>query len=292
MKVNRGWWVLGAALALMIIGRAAVSADPPQGADEALTLSASQKEFLTFEPLLVTLRLESERLKGLPPAPAQGDGAFLRFEVTPPVKFRSTGKPLPLEAKVADLGAALRTYDLLEWFQFPAQGRWTVQAVVQSGGVTLKSEPVKVSVTRPAKDDKEHGPVDRLHHMPWSNYTTNAFCGDCFDLVKRWPDSKLARYPHYWNGVFHQNNKEYDKALESYRAASKYPGFVLAEHARFGVVECLLTQGKKAEAARENLALLSVLEKRCCEGTSAVLLLARRAADQAPGATAGAVRKE
>ena len=63
------------------------------------------------------------------------------------------------------------------------EGSWTVQAIVEHKGATLKSAPVQIALARPAKGDKEQSPVDRLHHTPWSNYTTNAFCGDCFDLV-------------------------------------------------------------------------------------------------------------
>ncbi len=292
MKRFRGLWAVVVALAVFSAGQLAPAGDAPRPESEELSLMAGQKEFLTFEPMLVTLRVENERGAVLPAGPGKLNDSTLRFEIQPPVKPRPGAKPLPLEAKGAALPATNRTYDLLEWFQFPAQGTWKVLAVLEHKGSVLRSEPLTITSTRPDKSDKEFGPVDRLHHVPWSNYTVDAFCGDCFDLVKRWPDSRLARYAHYWNGVYHQHKKEYDKAVESYRAAAKYPGFVLAEHARFGVVECLLTQGKKAEATRENLALLSVLEKRCCEGTSAVLLLARRTADQAPGAEAGAVRKD
>src|SRR6266545_5987675 len=275
MRLHRGIWVV--ALALLCTGRMGTSADGPAGT-VPLSLTASQKDFLTQEPILLTARLAQAGVV-LPPGPGKLGETTLRFEVTPAVKVRPNAKPLPLETRGADLPATLRTYDLLEWFQFPAEGTWIVQAIVEHKGAILKSTPLKIVIARTAKGDKEQHAVERLHHIPWSNYTTDAFCGDCFDLVKQWPDSRLARYAHYWNGVFHQNKKEFDKAIECYRTAAKVPGFVLAEHARYGVVECLLAQGRKAEATRENLALLSVLEKRCCEGTTAVLLLARRTAD-------------
>src|SRR5262249_28156849 len=154
------------------------------------------------------------------------------------------------------------------------EGSWTVKAVVENNGITFESAPLKVSIARPAKGAKEQSAVDRLHHLPWSNYTTNAFCGDCFDLVKQWPDSRLARYAHYWNGVFHQNKKEYDKAIASYRTAAKYAGFVLADHADLGVIQCLVAQKNTAEAARQNEALSRRIEDRDGKsGTSTVLLL-------------------
>src|SRR5262249_2435034 len=158
-------------------------------------------------------------------------------------------KPLPVEAKGEGLPVAVRTYDLLEWYEFPAEGSWTVRLVAGENGKTVKSAPLKITLRRPAKDDKEHGPADRLPHPPWSTATTNAFCGDTFDLVKRWPESRLARYAHYYNGVYQQHKKEYAKALESFRAAAKhYPNFFLAEHADLGIVECLRALGKTAEA--------------------------------------------
>jgi hypothetical protein len=292
MKFRQTLWAAGAALALAA-GWLLAPADAQDRVAGAVSLSAGQKEILTQEPILVTAQLESPRGAVLPAGP----GTTLRFDVQPAVKPRKGAKPLPLEAQGAELPATVRTYDLLEWFQFPAQGTWTVQAVVEHNGNTIKSSPLTVTISRPAKDDKEFGPVDRLHHMPWSNYTDNAFCGDCFDLVKRWPDSRLARYAHYWNGVYHQNKKEYDKAVESYRTAAAYPDFVLADHAAFGLVECLLAQKKVAEAAQHAEALERKMQVRLGKaGPATVQLLSRRLTAQLQStgqtATGAAVRKD
>jgi hypothetical protein len=240
--------------ALLLAGVLAAGAERPAAAREALQLRAGQKEFLALEPILVTVRLDDPSPGGLPPAPGKGT---LQFEVKPAVKPRPGGKPLPLEALAAKSGARVRTYDLLEWFQFPADGGpYTVRAVCEHKGGTLTSAPVTFTIRRPAKGDPEAGPVDRIHHTPWSNYDTNAFCGDTFDVVKRWPKSKLAPYCHYWNGRFSQNKKEYDKALASYRTVvEQYPDFALADHAAYGLAECLLAQNQK-EAARKELAAL------------------------------------
>ncbi len=282
MKLHRTLWAAAAALALLGAGQLVTSADPPAGAVQGLSLAAGQKDYLTQEPILVTARLRAPGGAALPAAPGKGAKGTLRFEVTPALKARPNAKPLPLEAQGADLPATIRTYDLVEWFQFPAEGSWTMQAVFEHDGATLKSAPVALAIARPAKGSKEQNPVGRLHHLPWSNYTANAFCGDCFDLVKQWPDSRLARYAHYWNGVYQQNKKEYDKAIVSYRTAAKYSGFVLADHAEFGVIECLLAQKNTAEAARQNEALARKLEQRDGRGAaSTVQLLSRRLAAQA-----------
>jgi hypothetical protein len=250
----------------------------PAKVKEAVRLSACQKEFLSLEPILVTARSTA----ALPAGPGKALGA-LEFEVKPAVKARAGAKPLPLEAKGAKSSAQVRTYDLLEWFQFPAGGgSFTVRALVKHEGGTVASEPVTFTIRRPAKKDAEAGPVDRLHHTPWSNYDTNAFCGDTFDLVKRWPKSKLARYCHYFNGRYSQNKKEYAKAIASYKTVvEKYPDFPLADHAAYGIAECLLAQDKKEEARKQLQALGEKLKKRAAKsgekGQTAVGLLVAEA---------------
>src|ERR1700730_12102941 len=107
-------------LRLSIIGVAVLScAHVLAEGDEAsprLGLVIEQKEFLTLEPILVRVQGTSKQLQGLHPAP----GKLLRFDVRPPLKPRGGAKPLPLEGRVET--ASKRTYDLLEWFQFPAEG--------------------------------------------------------------------------------------------------------------------------------------------------------------------------
>ena len=210
------------------------------GGDSAkLVLKADQKEFLTLEPILVTVKSQSP---GLSAGAGVKDG--IRFDIQPAVKLRSGAKPLPQEAKIADSSATSRVIDLLEWYQFPAEGTFTVQASLESDP-KARSAPITFAIRRPGKEDPEWGPVDRLHHMPWSNYVTDAFCGDTFDVVKRWPESKLAKYCHYWNGLHNQHKKEYDKAIESFRiVAEKHQGFILADHAKRGIEECTVLKGK------------------------------------------------
>lgn len=226
----------------------AAAAIPVCGGDKPLQLQASQKSYLTHEPLLMTVRAEGTKVAL--PAADKGDASLLRFDVKPPLKARPTIKPLLVESKVDPKAAiASRRYDLLEWLQFPAEGTFTVTAVLQANGVTMSSEPVTFSIARPAKGDKEWGPVDRLHHLPWCSYVTDAFCGDTFDLVKQWPDSQLAVYAHYWNGLHLQNKKEHAKAVESFQTVlTKYPTSVLVPSARIGLVEGLTATGKLGEA--------------------------------------------
>src|SRR5262249_7849208 len=149
------------------------------------------------------------------------------------------------------------------WFAFPERGTWTVRAVFESKGTRQTSPPVTLSIHKPDPKDLEHGPMARLHHTPWSNYDTNAFCGDTFDLVKNWPNSRFAKHCHYWNGRYLQNKKEYDKAIASYRiVVSRFPDFALADAAEFGIIQCLLTQKKIAEAQKLNTALRKNLRER------------------------------
>jgi len=181
----------------------------------------------------------------------------LKFDIQPAVKVRPGAKPLPLEGQDPESKVQRRTYDLLEWFTFPDQGgRWTVRAVFEHDGTTVVSGPISVTLSKPAKGDPEFDPMARLHHTPWSNYDTNAFCGDTFDLVQKWPTSRFAKYCHYWNGRYSQNKKEYEKAIASYRVVlDKYPDFVLADAAEYGLVECLLAQKKLPEAQKQAAAL-------------------------------------
>lgn len=202
-----------------------IGADVPVQVQVGLRLTASQKDFLTLEPILVTV--ESKSL--LPVAP----GKSLTFQITPAVKERKGARPLPLEAKTK--GKQTRLYDLLEWYQFPAEGRFTIQAIAAGKFI---SAPLMISIRRPDKKDPEWGPVDRLHHIPWSNYITDCFCGDTQDVVKRWPESKFAKYCHYYNGMFYQHKKDYDKAIASFKMVSeRYPSFELAEAAKSGIRE-------------------------------------------------------
>ncbi len=256
MNWQRGLW---AAAAMALVG-AGLSARA--GGGDKLSLAAGQAEYLTHEPILVTLRLAGSGDFGLRHEPGACKGKEFHFEITPALKARKGGQTLPLEGKGMDRTATVRTYDLLEWFEFPAEGTWTVRAVVMNAGKELKSDPLKVTVRRPARGSKEVAAVGRLHHLPWSNYTTNAFCGDTFDLVKQWPDSRLARYAHYWNGVYSQNKKEYAKALESFRKAASYADFVLADHAEFGAIECLRALGRAAEASARSEELVRRLRER------------------------------
>jgi hypothetical protein len=264
---------LAAGLALLASGLSA-SAERPARAKDALQLRVAQKELVSLEPILVTAQWEGQAARGLPPGPVKGDNLSFRFEIKPAVKALAKGKPLPLEARAATGTVRVRTYDLREWFQFPAEGgSFTVRAVVEDKGRPLASAPVAFTIRRPAKGDAEWGPVDRIHHTPWSNYDTNAFCGDTFDVVKRWPKSRLARYCHYWNGRFSQNKKEHDKAIASFRlAVAEGPDFPLADHAAYGIAECLLAQNKPAEARKHLLALQKQLKQRSgrAEAQSAV----------------------
>jgi hypothetical protein len=237
---------------------------------EAVHLSAGQKEYVGLEPILVTIRVESDRVPGLPAGLGQSKNATLRLKIEPPLKSRPGAKPLPLEAQGAAFKVPCRHYDLSEWFQFPADGgTWKVQAIYDNKGFTLTSAPLTVTVRKPGKKDAEAEPVARIHHVPWSNYDTNAFCGDTFDVVKRWPKSRLAKYCHYWNGRYSQSKKEYAKAIASYQiAAEKYSGFALADDAAYGIVECLYAQKKFEEARKANTALRKKLDDRAAKGGS------------------------
>ncbi len=273
---------LGAGLALVLTATLAVAADKNGSAKEGLHLTAPQKDYLWLEPMLVTVRLDAKGVDDLPAAPATGKGGTLRFEVEPALQPRKGAKPLPTEARVA-AKARTRRYDLTEWFAFPDKGgTFTVRAVVEHDGTTLTSAPLTVTLRKPAKGDAEHEPMARIHHTPWSNYDTSAFCGDCFDVVKRWPQSRFVKYSHYWNGRFQQNKKEYAKAIDSYRAlVEKYPGCVLADDAALGIVECLAAQKKLPEAQEANAALLRRLADRDAKsgtGPTAVRVLAEEIA--------------
>jgi predicted Zn-dependent protease len=216
---------------------------------EALELRAPQKNYLTHEPLLVTIR--SNGVKSSLPAADKSDAALLRFDVKPAVKARPAIKPLLVESKVDGKAGpvASRRYDLLEWFQFPAEGTFTVTALLQADGASYVSEPITFTIRRPGKGDKEAGPVDRLHHLPWCSYVADAFCGDTFDLVKQWPDSQLAVYAHYWSGLHLQHKKENAKAVDSFQiVVSRYPTSVVTPAARIGLAEALLATGKRSDA--------------------------------------------
>jgi hypothetical protein len=267
------------AFVLMIAGGLGLAEGRAADSPDTLHLTSSQKEFLWLEPILVTVRLDSVRHQGLPiqagavskamhapkgkaqaaEASAAGTSSLgtLKFDISPVVKVRPGAKPLPLEGQELEAKVQQRTYDLLEWFEFPDKaGPWVVRAVFEHGGSTAVSEPITVTLSKPGKGDAEFEPMSRLHHTPWSNYDSNAFCGDTFDLVQKWPASRFAKYCHYWNGRYAQNKQDYEKAIASYRLVlDKYPDFVLADAAEYGIVECLLAQKKLTEAQKRAAAL-------------------------------------
>jgi hypothetical protein len=250
--------------------------EPPQG-QRTLVLSAAQAEHLSLEPILVAVQLSGKDAT----LPAGLDKGPLQFQITPTVKLRKSAKPLPLEDKVD--GAPRRRYDLLEWYQFPAEGTFKIQAVVNDGSAKVTSQAVTITIRRPGKQDAEWGPVDRLHHIPWSNYVTDSFCGDTFDVVKRWPESKLTKYCHYYNGLFSQHKKEYDKAIASFKIVTeKFPDFVFADAANYGIAECLMAQGKRAEARAHVAALHRAISQRSANaaGSWSVYALVDRLAGQ------------
>jgi TolA-binding protein len=231
--------------------------DEPAQGQRPVVLSAAQVDHLTFEPILVTVQLSGKHAT----LPAGVEKGPLQFQITPAVKLRQGAKPLPLEDKVQS--APNRHYDLLEWYQFPAEGTFKIQAIVNDGSAKVTSPAVTITIRRPGKEDAEWGPVDRLHHIPWSNYVTDSFCGDTFDVVKRWPESKLAKYCHYYNGLYSQHKKEYDKALASFKIVTQtYPNFAFADAANYGIAECLMAQGKRAEAMDHVAALQKAIRQR------------------------------
>jgi hypothetical protein len=253
MKTRPFLLCLGATCGVMLAGLSAAGADRPAAAKEALRLTTSQKEFLRLEPILATVSLEGAGGKGLPGAPGEGKLGTLRFDVAPAVKPRPNARPLPLEGLNPDPGAASRLFDLSEWFQFPEAGSWTVRAVFERDGRTLTSGPLTFTIRKPDKNDPEFPAMSRIHHVPWSNYEADAFCGDTFDVVQKWPGSRFARYCHYWNGRHLQRKGQYDKAIASYRTVvERYPDFALAEAADYGIGECLVAQKKVAEARKHN----------------------------------------
>ena len=243
---------LGSVAAVLVLAAGpAAGGDVPIGERGALQLTGAQKEYLTHEPILVTARLLTASPQWrLPPGSGKNAAGTIRFEVTPAVKERPGARPLPFEA--AQASGSQRVYDLLECLQLPAEGTFTVRLVLEQGSGRLKSDPITFSLRRPGKGDPEQGPVDRLHHLPWSNYVENAFCGDTFDLVKSWPKSRLAKYAHFWNGLHSQHKKEYDKAIASFRAVTEYPDFVLAEPARRAIAQCAAARAAAAPAGAGN----------------------------------------
>jgi hypothetical protein len=256
-------------------------------ADDALQLTIGQSDLLHKEPVLVTLRLQHTAMRALPSKTGEDDGCTLRFEFEPALQARGKGKPLPLEAASAAADVTSRDYELLEWYEIP-EGEFSVRAVLEQEGAQLTSQVVKFTIRAPASDDSEHGPVDRIHHLPWMNYDTNKYCGDTFDLVKRWPDSRLAKYCHYWNGRYSQNNKEYEEAIASYRIViEKYPRFALSDDADFGIVECLRAKGDLEAAKRHNAAVFKKYGAAAGGKRSAVHFLATGMTDgvaRTPGA--------
>jgi hypothetical protein len=250
-------------LVILLASGLAASADNPAKAMDTIILEGAQKQYLRLEPILLTVRLDSAAIPGLPAEVGNKSNSTLSFEITPAVKARSGAKALPLEARATKGTVQVRTYDLQEWFQFPAEGSLTVRAILEHKGSKVSSAPITLAIVKLAKTDAEFGPVDRIHHLPWTNYDTNSFCGDTFDVVKRWPKSKLTRHCHYWNGRYSQNKKEYDKAIASYRTVvEQHPDFVLADHAAYGIVECLLAQNKTNDARKELTALKDRIKRR------------------------------
>jgi len=256
-------------------------------AADALLLTVDAAQVLHKEPVLVTLDLASSSIRALPAKPGKSDGSTLRFEVEPAVQPRTKGRPLPLEAASATGAVTRRNYDLLEWYVIP-DGEFSVRAVLEHGGKALTSGTVAFTVRAPTKGDPEHDSVGRMHHLPWTNYDTNKYCGDTFDLVKRWPRSRLAKYCHYWNGRFLQNNNEHGDAIASYRLViDKYSRFALTDDAEFGIVECLRAMGRTDEAKKHKAAILERYGAGNDGTYSAVHFLCRGSAGRAT--TTGAV---
>src|SRR4029077_16582377 len=114
--------------------------------------------------------------------------------------------------------------------QFPAEGTFTLRAVIRNGDQEATSATASIVLRSPGKGDFERTAGDRLHPLPWSNYCTDCFCGDTFDVVKSWPKSRLVPYCHYWNGIYSQHKKEHDKAAGSFRTLlDQHPTSVLAD---------------------------------------------------------------
>jgi hypothetical protein len=227
--------LMGLGIACLIAGLASAS---PEKTKQLITVKADRAEFLRQEPILITLRVEGETATGLPNGlDAESPSTALRFEIEPNVKPRKGARPLPGERGTE--ASKTRVYDLLEWFEFPESGRFTVRAVYENGGNPISSAAFAFSIVAPKKGEPEFEAVARIHHIPWSNYEANAYCGDTFDVVKRWPQSRLAPYCQYWNGRHWQQKKEFDKAIASYsELIARYPDFALTPDAKRAVEVC------------------------------------------------------
>ena len=255
--MNARFCLAACVLAMLLAADATTRGDDASQNPSKLVVSAAQKDHLNKEPILVTVRVGSQ-VAGLP---AGLDKGPLQFQITPAVKPRKNAKPLPLEDKIES--ASTRRYDLLEWYEFPAEGTFQIQAVVKDDSAQVTSDAVTITIRNPDKQDAEWGPVDRLHHLPWSNYATEKFCGDTFDAAKQWPNSQLAQHCHYYSGLFSQHKEEYDEAIASFQVvAEKYPDSVLADAANYGIAECLMAQGKLAEAMAHIAKLQQVIRER------------------------------
>src|SRR5262245_39924626 len=112
-------------LVALLAANATTWGNEPSQSQGMLVLSAAQADHLSKEPILVTVQ-ESGTLATLQAGLDQGP---LQFQITPAVKLRKNAKPLPLEDKVKS--ASRRQYDLLEWYEFPTEGTFQIQAVLK-----------------------------------------------------------------------------------------------------------------------------------------------------------------
>jgi hypothetical protein len=210
---------------------------PARSESPSLRLKAARADLLVGEPayLLVTAAGEARVL----PASADGD---LRFVLDRPQSERK--RPAAASATLPSPAE----YDLLESYSLTQPGEYTVRAVLKTPAGTLESNPVTLRIDAPSTSD-DKAALDRLHHFPWSNYVADKFCGDTFDLVAKWPDSRYAPYARYFCGRYLQTHDDLDGAIAAYRALiEKHPSMALADDAAYQIAATLRAQKKDAES--------------------------------------------
>ncbi len=235
-----------------------------------IQLKLDREDLWQGEPMLVTVSLNGADKDLLPRLATPGSSLSFHFN-TEMIKPGILDNPDTAREGEIQVGNVV-LYNVLDCYSCSDDfaGSLQLRAELAYEGKVIKSDIVSLQISRPPEGDEREA-FQRLHHFPWANYYTSKYCGDTFDLVARWPESRYVKYCHYYSGCYLQNAGEWSQAIDEFKALLRFPAFALSPEALYQLGVCYLKLGQQ-EAAREQFDYLL----KEFSGTPAAIALERK----------------
>ncbi len=218
-----------------------------------IEITIDQKEFMQGEPQLLTVKLSEdlvEKKTVLPRALFKKTNLTLIF-AEPVEPMQKPEDQAIVAIPKQDFYKGIAAYLINNYFNTHTPATYTLKAVLKTPEGSIESKAITYTV-HAADSSLEEEAFGRLHHFPWANYVSNKYCGDTFDLVHRWPESRLAKYCDYYSGRFLLEQRDYNGALEKFEnVITQNEPFALTSDTEVQIAVCLMNIGEKDKAKKQ-----------------------------------------